>query len=175
MLRQTLKRKKKNRRCAFECLESRVVLSAASLGALEAMHVIDGDTAISTWEPLEVEVSPALATLGAPLLPAGNLLPIDQLPALHSNPGAPVDVYLDLNGHYQATWGIYSDALTPVYDSDGDPTTFDETELSQIYAAFDILAEDFAPFNVNCRLSNRTPRIGGRTRGGEIGESDGSS
>ena len=82
-------------------------------------------------------------------LSASGLLQISDLPALNSNPGVPVDIYIDLNGHFQADWGIYPDITTSVYDEDGDPTTFSESELADIYASFDTIAEDFAPFDVN--------------------------
>ncbi len=58
-------------------------------------------------------------------------------------------LYLDLNGHFEAQWGSYSNITTPVFDQDGDPTTFSDAELESIYDIWSRVTEDFAPFNVN--------------------------
>ena len=144
-----------------ESLERRLVLSAAAAGHLEFFqtHRFGAETAVFTWDPVEVDPAPeadfALSTEFAPPADfAGGSgsaapIPITELPALESNPGAPVDLYLDLNGHYEPQWGAYSNATTPVYDIDGDDTTFSETELSRIQTAWEMVSEDFAPFNIN--------------------------
>ena len=46
-------------------------------------------------------------------------------------------------------WGSYTNITTPVYDSDGDVTTFSEVELAYIQAVWEVVAEDYAPFNIN--------------------------
>lgn len=66
-----------------------------------------------------------------------------------SRPGAPVTVYLDFTGDTTAAWGSFSPGTTPAYDTDGDPTTFSSTELSNITAIWEQVADAFSPFNVN--------------------------
>jgi hypothetical protein len=46
-------------------------------------------------------------------------------------------------------WGSYTNITTPVYDVDGDATTFSEGELAYIQAVWEVVAEDYAPFNIN--------------------------
>jgi hypothetical protein len=71
------------------------------------------------------------------------------VPAYSSLPGARVTLYLDFNGHFDATWGSYSNVDTPAYDIDGNAASFSSTELTNIYKTWQYVAEDFAPFNVN--------------------------
>lgn len=80
---------------------------------------------------------------------AAGPAPLSDVPALSSNPGAAATIYLDFNGHFEATWGSYSNITTPAYDQDGDPTTFSEAELASIQQIWAGVAEDYAPFNVN--------------------------
>ena len=86
--------------------------------------------------------------------PLGAKHPLSSIPELHSNPGAPVTIYLDFDGHFEATWGAYSNVTTPVYDTDGDPTTFSDAELAAIREVWERVAEDYAPFNVNVTTVN---------------------
>ena len=73
---------------------------------------------------------------------------------LSSRPSATKTIYLDFDG---ATTGGYwadiysSDAPfdTPVYDSDGDATSFSDTELAEIQEMVLRVADDFSPFDVN--------------------------
>ena len=78
-----------------------------------------------------------------------SLSPLDSIPVLNSNPGAPASLYLDFNGHFEPVWGSYTNITTPVYDIDGDPTTFSDAELANIRAVWETVAEDYAPFNIN--------------------------
>jgi hypothetical protein len=76
---------------------------------------------------------------------AGDLL----VPELSSRPDAAITIYLDFDGHFQAEWGSWSNITSPVFDRDGDPTSFTATELTNITDIWARVAEDFAPFNVN--------------------------
>ncbi len=71
------------------------------------------------------------------------------VPALHGNPGAAASLYLDFNGHFEPVWGTYNNVTTPAYDIDGDATTFNDRELSNIRAIWQGVVEDYAPFNIN--------------------------
>jgi hypothetical protein len=86
------------------------------------------------------------SNLGAPGAP---LAPLTAIPPLNSNPTAPVDVYLNFLGDFTTHWGSYSNITTPVFDLDGDPTTFSSAELTAIDHVWQRVSEDFAPFNVN--------------------------
>ena len=70
-------------------------------------------------------------------------------PALNSKPGAPVTLYLDLDGHFQPQWDSFTNATTPVFDQDNLPNLFTTTELASITELWARVAEDYAPFNVN--------------------------
>src|SRR5262249_14361203 len=58
-------------------------------------------------------------------------------------------LYLNFAGDYNASWGSYSNITMPAYDTDGDPTTFSATELSNIQQIWQRVAELYAPFNIN--------------------------
>ncbi len=86
--------------------------------------------------------------------PAGTDTPsasnsLSSIPNLHSRSGATAKLYLDFNGHFEATWGSYSNVTTPVFDRDGDATTFSNTELSTIQEIWERVSEDFAAFNID--------------------------
>lgn len=75
-------------------------------------------------------------------------------PAFESLPGADHTVFLDFDGHVVegTNWNSYYNQTTLTanpYDLDGSPNTFNPTELSRIEEAFNRVAEDFRPFNVN--------------------------
>ncbi len=75
--------------------------------------------------------------------------PLSSIPALSSNSGATAKLFLDFNGHTQASWGSYTNVITPVYDQDGDRTTFSTGELASIQEIWARVAEDYAPFNID--------------------------
>src|SRR6478735_6380478 len=85
---------------------------------------------------------PGVERLEGRLLMAGL-----DVPQLSSRPGAAATIYLDFDGHTQASWGAFSNITSPAYDRDGDATTFSATELTSINDIWTRVAEDFAPFN----------------------------
>jgi hypothetical protein len=106
---------------------------------------------------LEPSLMPSLEGLAGPLA-AGNTssgaaLAGDNanlsVPAYSSLPGAKATLYLDFNGHYEASWGTYSNIDIPAYSQDSDPATFSSSELSSIQTIWRQVAEDYSPFNVN--------------------------
>ena len=74
---------------------------------------------------------------------------LSGVPALNSNPGAAATLYLDFDGHFEATWGSYSNVTTPVLDFDGNPSATNAEEDKYIRDIWAIVAEDYAPFNIN--------------------------
>ncbi len=68
------------------------------------------------------------------------------IPALSSLPTALATMYLDFDGHFEATWG---DATTPPFDRDGNPSTLSSEELTFVEDVWRIVAEDYAPLNIN--------------------------
>ena len=78
--------------------------------------------------------------------PISGQLPV---PAYNSRPGSNNVIFLDFDGDYVPTWYSYSPGTIPAYDIDADPTTFSAQELSNIHALWEIVAEGYAPFDVN--------------------------
>ena len=73
---------------------------------------------------------------------------------LHSRPGAPKTVYIDLDGHvvtgtiWNSESGFGSHPLRP-YDSNGNPSTWSTTELNVVADIWRRMAEDFAPYDID--------------------------
>ncbi|NND84164.1 MAG: hypothetical protein HKN46_03350, partial [Acidimicrobiia bacterium] len=63
-------------------------------------------------------------------------------------------IYLDFDGHtttgtsWNSGYGV-TEIVSPAYDLDGDPTTWNSTELSRIRNTWEAVTEDFAAFEVN--------------------------
>src|SRR5436190_6594355 len=68
-------------------------------------------------------------------------VPISNVPQYSSNSGATAKLYLDFNGHFESSWGSYSNVNTPAFDTDGDVSTFSDSELSSIYQIWAAIAE----------------------------------
>jgi hypothetical protein len=93
------------------------------------------------------EAAGAIAALDAAL--PGGTQPLSSIPVLDSLPSAAAALYLDFNGHFDAVWGSDRNVSTPVFDRNGDATTFSGSELNAIQQIWRQVAEDFAPFNIN--------------------------
>lgn len=136
----------------IELLEERVLLS--STGGVDhhagrpffETHIINGSAFEFAWDPA---AAGAAETEGAAAQTSSALSPLDSIPALHSNPGASVSLFLDFDGHFEPVWGGWTDVTTRVYDVDGDDTTFSDTELANINLIWQLVSEDFAPFNID--------------------------
>jgi hypothetical protein len=77
-----------------------------------------------------------------------------SVPVLDSRPGAAKTIYLDFDGHTEAS--LWADAFNggqplvrPAFNIEGTPDTFTQTELNTIYEVWERVAEDYAPFDVN--------------------------
>ena len=73
---------------------------------------------------------------------------LSALPQLSSLPGSQFTLFLDFDGGYTTGWESYA-VYTPVYDFDGDRTTFSTSELNSIRDIWTRVAEDYSPFNIN--------------------------
>ena len=100
-------------------------------------------------------------------LPADPMLLVPQVPAevatyplastfqLHTRPGSKKTIYLDFNGHILSgtAWNSgYTGGATivaPAFDLDGDPTTFNSTELTRIQQIWRRVAEDYSAFDID--------------------------
>lgn len=76
-------------------------------------------------------------------------VPVSSVPQYSSNSGATAKLFLDFNGRFTSSWGSNSNITTPAYDTDGDTTTFSDSELTNIYRIWASVAEDYAPFNID--------------------------
>ncbi len=72
-----------------------------------------------------------------------------MVPALNSLPNAAASLYLDFDGHFESVWGQYTNVTSPPLDLDGDASSFSSEELTYIEDVWEIVAEDFSPFNIN--------------------------
>ncbi len=86
---------------------------------------------------------------------ANVAVPISEIPQLSSNPSAPNTFYLDFLGErvVDTDWNRNDNDGLPIharpYDTDGDVTTFSQTELDAIVEIWQRVSEDFAPFDIN--------------------------
>jgi hypothetical protein len=80
---------------------------------------------------------------------AGATVPLSSVPALSSLPGAKASIWLNFAGDFQAQWGSYTNITTPAFDEDGNPSSFSSSELQSIQEIWQVVAEDYAPFNIN--------------------------
>ena len=103
--------------------------------------------------------STATATAGT------ALAPLTSIPVLNSLPGARATLFLDFDGNTEAQWGGYRNVVTPVFDRDGDRTSFNDAELTTIREIWARTAEDYAPFQINVSTvdpGNATDRVTAR-------------
>jgi hypothetical protein len=75
--------------------------------------------------------------------------PLSGLPQLSSNRAARAKLYLDFNGHVQASWGTFGHVTTPIFDQDGNPSSWSSGELATIREVWARVAEDYAPFDID--------------------------
>ncbi len=138
----------------LEALEPRQMLSATTMDfnvlppgfAVAEAHT---EPQIINGVPFEFIADPTPAPVATGQLSSsatsGATHPLSSIPQLHSDPGARAKLYLDFDGHFEPTNGV----TTPVYDRDGDPTTFSDEELNNMSIIWSRTAEDYAPFNID--------------------------
>ena len=99
-------------------------------------------------------IEQGLTTSGSDLAPPGALYPPEQTFLLHSRPSSKRKIYLDFNGHtttgsaWNTSYGV-DPIVSPAFDLDGVPGTFNTTELNTIQNIWRRVAEDYAPFDVD--------------------------
>ncbi|MGE3315224.1 MAG: hypothetical protein AB7O26_08910 [Planctomycetaceae bacterium] len=116
-----------------EILEVRQVLSATAV--VDDFHPEATESEFHTLPlPPELMAEPFVQLVEPPSGTEGTstLLAAPIAPALHSNVGATVSLYLDFDGHFEAQWGGWSNVVTPAFDTDGNAGSFSSGELSII-------------------------------------------
>jgi PKD repeat protein len=104
--------------------------------------------------PLQNAVVRAQTTTTGTTIPSGPF-PVDQTFLLHTKPGASKVIYLDFDGHttsgtfWNTNFASGANIVTPAYSTDSTTTSFTVTELNNIQAIWQRIAEDFAPFDVD--------------------------
>jgi hypothetical protein len=104
---------------------------------------------------------------GVQLAPAGNPvalagIELEDAFLLQTDPGADRTIYLDFDGHhsFNNAWG--HDIEFPPFNVVGPPDFHSDSELEQIIAIWQHVAEDFAPFGVN--VTTMDPGLAALTR-----------
>src|SRR4051812_18171724 len=139
------------------CTSARFVRRSVELTQLEDRRLMSTTIApaphrvVHNDPGLEIDerVIQAATTGTTAVAAAGTMSPLTAIPALSSRASASAKIYLDFNGDTSATWGTYRPGTTPAYDTDGDATTFSDTELANIREIFNRVAEKYAPFNID--------------------------
>jgi hypothetical protein len=101
--------------------------------------------------PWQVRVLLSLGGLNALTATASfaQVLPLSSVPQLSSHSSSTVKLYLDFSGAPAQSWGTFNTTDTPAYDTDGDATTFSDTELAQINEVWSRVAEKYSPFDID--------------------------
>lgn len=98
--------------------------------------------------PVTTIADPGASSTSTPVALADTFL-------LHSRPGASRVIYLDFDGNtttgtlWNSNFTGGASIYTPPYDIDGVPSSFSNTELSQIQWIWERVAEDYAAFDVD--------------------------
>ncbi|MBS42719.1 MAG: hypothetical protein CMH83_06050 [Nocardioides sp.] len=82
--------------------------------------------------------------------------PLEDTFALHSDPGADVTVFVDVDGDtlsgtawQEGDGGLPDPLVAPAWDPAGDGPAFSDTELLAVQQVWALVAEDWAPFEVD--------------------------
>ncbi|MCA8991556.1 MAG: cadherin domain-containing protein [Planctomycetaceae bacterium] len=136
----------------LESLEDRVLLSGAGADNTVVDDLVvdhDHDHGEEDHYPYIEDFS----DVAPEFLTSEMLFPAETTFQLHSKPDSNFTIYLDFDGF--VTNGVWNTnpndpQLTHLgYDTDGDLTSFSQQELSNIQRIWEMVAEDFAPFDIN--------------------------
>jgi autotransporter-associated beta strand protein len=81
--------------------------------------------------------------------PLALVAPYDKTFTLHSRPGASKIIYLDFDGHDASATSWGTDAIARPFDTDGNPSSFSNSERDVIQNAWQYVAEDFSIYDVD--------------------------
>ena len=131
-----------------------------------AFHVEPAD--VATTEPVGT-AGDGQAMSGALAGAATDPGPLSSALMLESKPGATKTIHLDFDGQTvsNTAWNVtYSTPITAAPYSITTPadTSFTDAELAEIQKAWQVVAEDYAPFDVN--VTTKTPVAGAIERSG---------
>ena len=143
---------------------ARALAARSSLDADTLLHLAEDETSWvdrcgQVYVVDEATPGPQQAVADAP----SATLP-DDVFDLSSRPGSDRTIYLDFDGatHSGTHWANGAEIVSPAYSIDADPASFSETERAQVFLAWQVVAEDFAAFDVN--VTTRTPPASALTR-----------
>nr|WP_225954430.1 zinc-dependent metalloprotease family protein [Kibdelosporangium phytohabitans] len=113
---------------------------------------VDRDGRIRSVEPKNAPKAQDAETTALDVPPGTDVF------KLHSRTGSNRTLYLDFNGHsVQGTaWNGGAKIDAPPYDSDGNPSSFNEAERAKIYEAFLSVSEDYRAFDVDVTTEEPT-------------------
>ena len=153
------------RKLGLESLESRQMLCASGLDAIALCAAPEADSVASVCsgckaldiaevDPVVEEAASFTNTMNELLKESGqnpDALTEDFIFNLSSNPNSTYTIYLDFNGNVAKNtyWNSGNDVTTPAYDTDGNGSSFSNSELRDIYEVWLRVSEDYMPFNVN--------------------------
>ena len=115
------------------------------------LHISNGEELFHIDEAFPGDTQALHADLSTP---STAPFPSDQTFLLNSLPGANHTIYLDFDGHvtentsWNSGYGVPT-IVSPAYDTDGNSSLFSVDEIEVIQKTWQIVAEDFRPFNVN--------------------------
>lgn len=122
----------RHQRLSLEALDSRLLLSGTPLETVNASAVMADPVIALTPRQIDQQMG---------------------LPLLDSRPGAAATLYLDFDGNVLGSWSTggrtFTNVSTPVWDMDGDTTSFSSAEQALIREVWSRVAEDYAPFDIN--------------------------
>jgi polyvinyl alcohol dehydrogenase (cytochrome) len=127
-----------------------------------------------------VYVDDPVKTSTAPAVAAGSAtqaaFPLDQTFSLHSDATSPHKIFLDFDGatvsgtYWNTSFGV-TNGPHPGYDTDGDPSTFSDSERTVIQSVWARVSEDYAPLAVD--VTTEDPGPAGLTDSGDADDSYG--
>lgn len=118
---------------------------------------------------LYVDPQPAGEVMAEAPASSGALASPESTFVLHSRPGAAHTIYLDFDGHvtqgtrWNTQYGMAT-IVSPPFDLDGNPSSFSNAERILIQQAWEGVAEDFRPFDVN--VTTQDPGVEALRRAG---------
>jgi hypothetical protein len=145
---------------SIERLEGRQLMTADPLANLEPVSYLDELAAGANPYPAVVET-----------------IDVDGLPLYHSNPGASKSLYLNFRGttmpgDFETPHGNINGHAIHAFDFGGDRAVFDADEQGMIRQIFQMVAEDFAPFDIDVTTAYPGPIATGLTQHVVIGDWD---